>query len=68
MSVQFDYADWLAAESGCQPLEEWRKEMAKERDRNATARPESYRDEWEDGDLIVQAHEDFSQYLPAEVS
>ncbi|XP_026394353.1 flavin-containing monooxygenase FMO GS-OX-like 3 isoform X2 [Papaver somniferum] len=64
---QFDYADWLAAESGCQPLEEWRKEMAKERDRNATARPESYRDEWEDGDLIVQAHEDFSQYLPAEL-
>ncbi|XP_026447028.1 flavin-containing monooxygenase FMO GS-OX-like 3 [Papaver somniferum] len=63
---QFDYADWLAAESGCQPLEEWRKEMAKERDRNATARPKSYRDEWEDGDLIVQAYEDFSQYLPAE--
>ncbi|KAI3830392.1 hypothetical protein MKX03_033504 [Papaver bracteatum] len=59
---QFDYADWLAAESGCQPLEKWRKEMAKERDRNATTRPESYRDEWEDEDLIVQADEDFSQY------
>ncbi|MCL7027873.1 hypothetical protein MKW94_005687 [Papaver nudicaule] len=65
---QFDYTDWLAAESGCQPWEEWRKQMYKERQRNATARPETYRDEWDDEDLIVQAHGDFGQYSPTEVS
>ncbi|RZC67125.1 hypothetical protein C5167_010813 [Papaver somniferum] len=64
---QFDYTDWLASESGCQPWEEWRKQMYKARQENATARPETYRDEWEDEDLVVQAHEDFRQYLPAEL-
>ncbi|MCL7042506.1 hypothetical protein MKW94_002605 [Papaver nudicaule] len=65
---QFDYSDWVSAESGCQPWEQWRKQMYKEGGKNFIARPETYRDEWEDEDLIVQVHETFSQYLLAEVS
>ncbi|KAI3895738.1 hypothetical protein MKW98_025529, partial [Papaver atlanticum] len=64
---QFDYSDWLAAESGCHPWEEWRKQMFKELVNNYIARPETYRDEWEDEYLIVQAQEDFFQYSPVEV-
>ncbi|XP_026394348.1 flavin-containing monooxygenase FMO GS-OX-like 3 isoform X2 [Papaver somniferum] len=64
---QFDYSDWLAAESGCHPWEEWRKQMFKELVNSHIARPETYRDEWEDEYLIVQAQEDFCQYSPAEI-
>ncbi|KAI3922282.1 hypothetical protein MKX01_005971 [Papaver californicum] len=63
---QYDYSDWLAAESGCQPWEEWRKQMYKEHVNNYTARPETYRDEWEDEYLIVQDQDDFCQYSPRE--
>ncbi|RZC45302.1 hypothetical protein C5167_038263 [Papaver somniferum] len=59
--------DWLAAESGCQPWEEWRKQMLKEHVSNYLARPETYRDEWKDEYLIVQAQEDFCQYSPREL-
>ncbi|XP_026394351.1 flavin-containing monooxygenase FMO GS-OX-like 4 [Papaver somniferum] len=64
---QFDHSDWLAAEIGCQPLEDWRKQMLKEHAKNYSARRETYRDEWDDEYLILQAQEDFCQYLPAEV-
>ncbi|KAI3895360.1 hypothetical protein MKW92_027798 [Papaver armeniacum] len=60
------WVDWLAAESGCQPWEEWRKQMLKEHVSNYLAWPETYRDEWEDEYLIVQAQEDFCQYSPRE--
>ncbi|XP_026394350.1 flavin-containing monooxygenase FMO GS-OX-like 3 [Papaver somniferum] len=61
---QYDYSDWLAAESGCQPWEEWRKQMLKEHVSNYLTRPETYRDEWEDEYSILQAQEDFCQYSP----
>ncbi|MCL7027872.1 hypothetical protein MKW94_005686 [Papaver nudicaule] len=64
---QFDYSDWLAAASGSQPWEEWRRQMLKEHVSNYIARPETYRDEWEDEYLIMQAQEDFCQYSPAEL-
>ncbi|KAI3895744.1 hypothetical protein MKW98_025535 [Papaver atlanticum] len=64
---QFDHSDWLAAEIGCQPLEEWRKQMLKEHAKNYSARRETYRDEWDDKYLILQAQEDFCQYLLVEV-
>ncbi|CAB4279606.1 unnamed protein product [Prunus armeniaca] len=30
--------------------------------KNKHARPETYRDEWEDDRLVLQAHEDFKKY------
>ncbi|OVA20189.1 Flavin monooxygenase FMO [Macleaya cordata] len=64
---QYEYSDWVAAECGCLPWEEWRKQMAKEYVKKFTSQPETYRDEWEDQNLILIAQEDFHQYLPAEL-
>ncbi|OVA03482.1 Flavin monooxygenase FMO [Macleaya cordata] len=64
---QFEYNDWLAAECGCPPTEKWRKQMYEEASKKKKTQPETYRDEWEDQQLILQAQEDFRQYLPAEL-
>ncbi|XP_006366746.1 flavin-containing monooxygenase FMO GS-OX-like 4 isoform X1 [Solanum tuberosum] len=61
---QFDYDDWLAAECGSPPSEEWRKQMYFISRKNKKTLPETYRDEWDDDDLIIQAHEDFVKYIP----
>ncbi|KAF8412409.1 hypothetical protein HHK36_000373 [Tetracentron sinense] len=61
---QFEYNDWLAAQCGCPPSEEWRKKMYYATGKNRVARPETYRDEWEDQHLVLQAQEDFIQYSP----
>lgn len=61
---QFEYNDWLAAQSGSQPSEEWRKKMYSESSMKRRARPEAYRDEEVDETLISQAHEDFAK-LPS---
>ncbi|GAB4834222.1 hypothetical protein Ancab_032487 [Ancistrocladus abbreviatus] len=60
---QFEYNDWLAAECGCLPTEEWRKQMYSAAWRNRRAQPETYRDEWDDEELIPRAEEDFVKYL-----
>ncbi|KNA15834.1 hypothetical protein SOVF_094670 [Spinacia oleracea] len=62
----FEYEDWLAAESGCPPTEEWRKNMFYGTAVRLFKQIETYRDEWDDEDLILQAHEDFMKYLSAE--
>ncbi|KAL3366121.1 hypothetical protein AABB24_010994 [Solanum stoloniferum] len=64
MDFQLDYEDWLAAECGSPPPEKWRKEMffiAREKIKTQT---EIYRDQWDDDDLIIQAHQDFVQFIP----
>ncbi|XP_006843639.2 flavin-containing monooxygenase FMO GS-OX-like 3 [Amborella trichopoda] len=58
---QFEYFDWLATECGYPKGEEWRKEMYFANTRNKTENPDTYREEWEDHDLISQAHEEFSR-------
>lgn len=60
--LQFEYDDWLAAQYGCPVSEEWRKQMYLAVSKNRRARPETYRDEWEDDHLVLQAHEDFKKY------
>ncbi|KAM7491252.1 hypothetical protein LguiA_034173 [Lonicera macranthoides] len=60
---QFEYNDWIAAECGCPPSEEWRKQMYMATAKNRIPRPETYRDEWDDYHLISQAYQDFKQYL-----
>ncbi|KNA16673.1 hypothetical protein SOVF_087100 [Spinacia oleracea] len=65
---QFDYDDWLAAETGSPPIEEWRKGMYRACSLRRRAQPETYRDEWDDDDWISVAYQDFKQYLSAERS
>ncbi|CDP09922.1 unnamed protein product [Coffea canephora] len=60
---QFEYDDWLAAQCGCLPTEEWRKQMYVETSMRKRPQPETYRDQWEDEHLVRQAQADFSQYF-----
>ncbi|KAL0395321.1 UNVERIFIED_CONTAM: Flavin-containing monooxygenase FMO GS-OX-like 4 [Sesamum latifolium] len=62
---QFEYDDWLAAKSGSPLTEEWRKKMYFAAGRRKRSMPEMYRDQWDDEDLISQAHEDFKQHSTA---
>ncbi|XVE65041.1 hypothetical protein DITRI_Ditri07aG0150200 [Diplodiscus trichospermus] len=59
---QFEYINWLASQCGCQSIEKWRKQMFYAAYENMRLRPETYRDEWEDHHLVLEAHEDFTQY------
>ncbi|CAH9102592.1 unnamed protein product [Cuscuta epithymum] len=60
---QFEYDDWLAAECDFPAIEEWRKEMYEVTSQRRREQPETYRDEWDDEHLILQAHQDFHRYL-----
>ncbi|KAF5207772.1 Flavin-containing monooxygenase fmo gs-ox-like [Thalictrum thalictroides] len=62
-SYQFEYDDWLAARCPCAPIEEWRKQMYAATSKNKVIQPETYRDEWEDHNWLLQAHKDFHQYM-----
>uniref|UniRef100_A0A0D9XM93 Flavin-containing monooxygenase n=1 Tax=Leersia perrieri TaxID=77586 RepID=A0A0D9XM93_9ORYZ len=61
---QFEYDDWLAEQCGHPPIEQWRKMMYAANKENKAARPESYRDEWDDDHLVAEAKEDFKKYFP----
>ncbi|XP_078448105.1 flavin-containing monooxygenase FMO GS-OX-like 4 isoform X2 [Wolffia australiana] len=56
---QFDYDDWLAAQCGHPPVEEWRKEMYAAASTSRRADPEGYRDRWADAHLVDRSHMDF---------
>ncbi|KAK6158011.1 hypothetical protein DH2020_005325 [Rehmannia glutinosa] len=60
---QFEYDDWLAAKSGSPSTEEWRKQMYFVTGRRKRSTPETYRDHWEDEDLISLAHQDFKRHV-----
>ncbi|CAJ1928365.1 unnamed protein product [Sphenostylis stenocarpa] len=61
--LQWDYNNWIANRCGFPSIEEWRKQMCMATSKNRVLRPESYRDEWEDDDLVQQAEQDFANYL-----
>lgn len=60
--LQFGYDEWLAAQCGCPGFEEWRKQMYVAALENLHKQPETYRDELEDHHLVLQAHQDFTNY------
>ncbi|KZV45324.1 flavin-containing monooxygenase FMO GS-OX-like 4 [Dorcoceras hygrometricum] len=60
---QFEYNDWLAGQTGSPPTEEWREPMYLVASRKKRSAPETYRDEWEDEDLIALAHRDFEKFV-----
>lgn len=66
--MQFEYNDWLGIKSGSPTTEEWRKEMYFVTGRRKRSTPETYRDHWEDEDLISLAHQDFDKQHTLKVS
>ncbi|KAL1316636.1 hypothetical protein AAHE18_15G080600 [Arachis hypogaea] len=62
-NYQWDYDNWIADQCGIPGIEEWRVEMYKFASKNKRLRPESYRDEWDDDELVLEAQRDFSKYL-----
>ena len=62
--LQFEYDDWLALECGIPGVEEWRKKMYEATAKNKKVRPDKYRDEWEDEDLMLEAQKDFAGCRP----
>ncbi|CAA6656190.1 unnamed protein product [Spirodela intermedia] len=60
---QFQYDDWLAAQCGLPPVEEWRKQMYEAVWNNKRVNPETYRDEWDDDHLVAMARVDFDGQL-----
>lgn len=67
-SFQFDYDNWLAEQCGYLGVEEWRKQMYNDVSKNRHTRPETYRDEWDDRHLVLQAQEDFIKYTSNRVT
>nr|GEW72966.1 flavin-containing monooxygenase FMO GS-OX-like 4 [Tanacetum cinerariifolium] len=61
--IQFDYNDWISTQCGSPKTEEWRKKMYYATSLNRKARPETYRDEWEDDDLVFEAYQDFAKKI-----
>ncbi|PKA46486.1 Flavin-containing monooxygenase FMO GS-OX-like 3 [Apostasia shenzhenica] len=57
------HMDWLASQCGFPPVEEWRHQMYDVSQKNRFLHPESFRDEWDDDDLVNQAHQDFKKLL-----
>lgn len=53
---QVDYKDWLVAQIGLPPLEDWMEQMYSECFKNLVEMKENYRDEWDDNqwDAIIQ--------------
>ncbi|KAL5748516.1 hypothetical protein ACOSP7_025558 [Xanthoceras sorbifolium] len=58
----YEYNNWVAALCGCPGYGEWRSQMVYATVKNKSIRPETYRDEWEDEHLILEAQEEFIEY------
>ncbi|KAJ7514976.1 hypothetical protein O6H91_23G067300 [Diphasiastrum complanatum] len=54
-SCQFEYDNWLAAQCGSEPIESWRIKMYKVAQKIRKLYPDSYRDIWDDYDLLDEA-------------
>ncbi|XBH96887.1 hypothetical protein VPH35_087192 [Triticum aestivum] len=59
----FEYEDWLSEQCGLKKMEEWRRVIYAAGRARVSVRPESYRDEWDDNQLLAQAHLDLSKYI-----
>ncbi|KAJ6712289.1 DIMETHYLANILINE MONOOXYGENASE [Salix purpurea] len=59
---QFEYDNWLASQCDCPGIEEWRVQMYDAAGKSKLLRPEIYRDEMDDDDLVLEAYADFKKY------
>ena len=62
--MQFEYIDWVAAACGRPRIEGWMKKMYHATFDNMKVRPETYRDEWDDDDLVLEAQKDLRSDIP----
>ncbi|KAK9991324.1 hypothetical protein SO802_026309 [Lithocarpus litseifolius] len=62
-----EYKNWLAGQCGGLAYEEWRISMCCAAFKSRVTQPMSYRDDWEDQHLVLQAHEDFIKQTSNEV-
>ncbi|KAL4288594.1 hypothetical protein AHAS_Ahas19G0301800 [Arachis hypogaea] len=53
----------VLSKSRIRGVEEWRMEMYKFASKNKRLQPESYPDECDDDELVLEAQQDFSKYL-----
>ncbi|KFK40595.1 hypothetical protein AALP_AA2G015900 [Arabis alpina] len=58
---QCEYLNWIAKECGLSPVEQWREQQAIRGFQRLVSIPETYRDEWDDDDLIQEAYGDFAR-------
>ncbi|XP_020890533.1 flavin-containing monooxygenase FMO GS-OX3 isoform X1 [Arabidopsis lyrata subsp. lyrata] len=59
--IQSEYLNWVAEECGCELVERWRGQEVDGGYLRLVAHPETYRDEWDDDELIEEAYKDFSK-------
>ncbi|KAI9173406.1 hypothetical protein LWI28_000782 [Acer negundo] len=59
---QYEYNNWLAAQCRGPGFAEWRDQMMHANVKNRSIRPDTFRDEWEDEHLILEAQEEFIKY------
>ncbi|CAH8377035.1 unnamed protein product [Eruca vesicaria subsp. sativa] len=57
---QCEYLDWIADECGFSHVEHWRDQEVVRGYKRLVDQPETFRDEWDDDDLMEEAYEDFS--------
>ena len=59
--LQSEYLNWVAEECGCPLVEHWRNQQIVRGYQRLVSHPETYRDEWDDNDLMEEAYEDFAR-------
>ncbi|ESQ29138.1 hypothetical protein EUTSA_v10023453mg [Eutrema salsugineum] len=58
---QCEYLDWIADQCGFPHVEHWRDQEVTRGYKRLVAQPETFRDEWDDDDLMEEAYEDFTR-------
>ncbi|CAH8256108.1 unnamed protein product [Arabidopsis lyrata] len=59
--IQSEYLNWIAEECGCPLVEHWRNQQIVRGYERLVSQPETYRDEWDDNDLMEEAYEEFGR-------
>ncbi|KAF3496792.1 hypothetical protein DY000_02057834 [Brassica cretica] len=60
---QFEYDNWLADQCDYPRIEKWREEMFYIGFKRIYAQSATYRDNWDDDHLIVEAYDDFVKFM-----
>lgn len=61
--LQFEYDNWLADQCDYPRIEKWREEMFYIGFKRIYAQSATYRDNWDDDHLIVEAYDDFVKFM-----
>lgn len=61
--LQFEYDNWLADQCEYPRIEKWREQMFYIGFKRIYAQSSTYRDNWDDDHLIVEAYDDFVKFM-----